>query len=83
MSLVHTTEVNVLQKTPAFSSFNVTFFVLADILLPKGDELKLNLPKFARPLILFFLIRLFRTSRFKRNYSIFLYLRLQLFHPKL
>ena len=44
-----------------FTSFNITGFVLADILLANGDEPNLILPRFAPPLYLF-LIRLFGTS---------------------
>jgi len=34
----------------------------AEISLANGDELNLNLPKFARPLYFFFVLRLFGTS---------------------
>jgi len=40
-------------KQEKINSFNVNWFVLADILLANGDELNLLLPKFARPLYFF------------------------------
>ena len=43
------------RKQEQFNSFNVTGFVLTDILLANGDEPNLILPKFARPLYFFFL----------------------------
>ena len=42
----------------AKTNVNVTWFVLSDILLARGDEPEFILPKFARPLsFFFFLIR--------------------------
>ena len=43
-------------KQEQFNSFNLTGFLLTDILLVNGDEPNLILPKFARPLYFFFLI---------------------------
>ena len=43
-------------KQEQFNSFNVTGFLLTDILLANGDEPNLILTKFARPLYFFFLI---------------------------
>ena len=53
-----------MQKQEQFNLFNVTGFVLTDILLENGDEPFLILPKFARPLY-FFSQQLFGTYRNK------------------
>ena len=47
------------RKQEQFNSFNVTGFVLTDILLANGDEPNLILPKFARPLCIFFFLSAF------------------------
>ena len=51
-------------KQEQFNSFNITAFLLTDILLANGDEPNLILPKFAR-LLYFFSHQLFGTYRNK------------------
>ena len=72
------------RKQEQFNSFNVTGFVLTDILLANGDEPNLILSKFARPLYFFFSHQLFGTYRniVRRKQSMILHFSLQLFHFK-
>ena len=49
------------RKQEQFNSL-INWFELTDILLAKGDELNLILPKFALSLYFFFLIKLFGTT---------------------